>query len=123
MKIRQKFIVALLFIGLGPMYVMSVFAYVSASAALLQKTTDQLNSVAIKQSERIGTILQAQQEETTRIANQFDLRVALADYRVNPTEANQQRLNTFCRLPRCHTRVCSIFGFLTDRAMPRLPLR
>ncbi|HEU4715624.1 MAG TPA: ATP-binding protein [Candidatus Saccharimonadales bacterium] len=93
MKIRQKFILALLFIGLGPMYVMSVFAYMSASAALLQKTTDQLNSVAIKQSERIGTILQAQQEETTQIANQFDLRVVLANYRASPTEANQQRLD------------------------------
>jgi hypothetical protein len=102
---------------------MSVFAYMSASAALLQKTTDQLNSVAIKQSERIGTILQAQQEETTRIANQFDLRVALADYRVNQTEANQQRLNTLLQAAKVSHRVCSIFGFLTDRAMPRSPLR
>jgi len=94
MKIRQKFIVALLFIGLGPVYAMSVFAYMSASTALLQKTTDQLNSVAIKQTERIGTILQAQQEETTQIANQFDLRVGLANYRMQPTEPNRQRLNS-----------------------------
>jgi two-component system phosphate regulon sensor histidine kinase PhoR len=94
MKIRQKFILALLFIGLGPMYVMSAFAYMSASNALLQKTTDQLNSVAIKQTERIGTILQSQQEETTQISNQFDLRVSLAGYLAQPTDANRQKLNS-----------------------------
>ena len=93
MKIRQKFILALLLIGLGPMFAMSVFAYESASNALLLKTTDQLNSVAIKQTGRISTILQAQQEETTQIANQYDLRVALTRYLTQPTNANRQRLN------------------------------
>jgi two-component system, OmpR family, phosphate regulon sensor histidine kinase PhoR len=94
MKIRQKFILALLLIGLGPMYAMSVFAYTSASNALLQKTTDQLNSVAIKQTERIGAILQAHQEETTQTANRYDLRVGLASYSANPTDTNRQALGT-----------------------------
>jgi PAS domain S-box-containing protein len=92
MKIRQKFIIALLLIGLGPMFAMSAFAYESASNALLLKTTDQLNSVAIKQTGRIGAILQAQQEETTQIANQYDLRVGLAQYAASPTAGNKQRL-------------------------------
>ena len=94
MKIRQKFILALLLIGLGPMYAMSVFAYSSASNALLHKTTDQLNSVAIKQTERISAILQEQQETTTQTANRYDLRVALAGYLAQPIAANKQKLST-----------------------------
>lgn len=93
MKIRQKFILALLLIGLGPMFAMSVFAYMSASNALLLKTTDQLDSIAIKQTERIGAIVQSQQEETTQIANQYELRVNLAQYLAAPTLANKQQLN------------------------------
>jgi len=94
MRIRQKFILGLLLIGLGPMYFMSTFAYMTASDALLQKTTDQLNSVAIKQTERIGAILQSQQEQTTQIANQYDLRVRLSAYLTQPTAANKQQLNS-----------------------------
>jgi two-component system phosphate regulon sensor histidine kinase PhoR len=94
MKIRQKFILALLLIGLGPMYVMSVYAYTSASNALLQKTTDQLNSIAIKQTNRIGSILQTHQEETTQVANRYDLRVDLAGFLTQSTEANKQELST-----------------------------
>lgn len=93
MKIRQKFILALLLIGLGPMYAMSVFAYSSASNALLQKTTDQLNSVATKQTGRIGAILQEQQETTTQTANRYDLRVALASYLAQPNAVNKQKLS------------------------------
>ena len=93
MKIRQKFIIALLLIGLVPMYVMSVYAYTSASNALLQKTTDQLNSVAIKQTGRIGALLQSHQEETTQLANRYDIRVGLTNYLANPTEAGRQTLD------------------------------
>src|SRR3954452_12217774 len=92
MKIRQKFILALLFIGIGPMFVMSVFAYMSASNELLLKTTDQLNSVATKQTERIGAIVQSQQEEATQIANQYELRVDLARFLSASSAANRQRL-------------------------------
>jgi two-component system phosphate regulon sensor histidine kinase PhoR len=93
MKIRQKFILALLLTGLGPMFVMSTFAYISASNVLLLKTTDQLNSIAIKQTERIGSIVQSQQEETTQIANRYDLRVNLAQYFTSPTTTDKQHLS------------------------------
>ena len=93
MKIRQKFILALLLIGLAPMYAMSVFAYTSASNALLQKTTDQLNSVAIRKTGRIGVLLQSRQEETTQLANRYDIRVGLAKYAAAPTDAHRQELN------------------------------
>lgn len=92
MKIRQKFILALLFIGLTPMLAVGVFAYMSASNDLLQKTTDQLNSTAIKQSERINTIIQGEQEVLTQIANQYDLRVGLANYATVQSNANRQVL-------------------------------
>lgn len=93
MKIRQKFILALLLIGLAPMLTIGVFAYMSASNALLSKTTDQINSVAVTQTGRISAILQSRQEETTQIANQYDIRVKLAEYLAQPTASNKQQLN------------------------------
>lgn len=93
MKFRQKFILTLLLIGLIPMLDVGIFAYISASNALLEKTTDQLNSIAIKQTERIDTIVQSRQEQTTQAANQYDLRVDLAQYLARPTDAAKQRLN------------------------------
>lgn len=94
MKIRQKIILSLLFIGLIPMIAVGIFAYMSASNDLLLKATDQLNSTAIKQSERINAIVQREQEVATQIANQYDLRVALAAYTMTPNVANRQQLST-----------------------------
>lgn len=76
------------------MLAVGIFAYMSASNDLLLKTTDQLNSTAIKQTERISTIIQSQQEATTRLANQYDLRVDLANYTASPTEMARQALAT-----------------------------
>ena len=92
MKLQPRIIIFLLFIGLVPMGVIGVFAYTSASNALLTKATDQLNSVAIKQTERINSIVQGQQELTTQIANEYDLRVDLANYLTSPTDANRNQL-------------------------------
>lgn len=93
MKLRQKIILLLLVIGLIPMLAIGIFAYMSAGNALLVKTIDQLNSVAIKQSSRISTIVQSEQELTTQIANQYDLRVDIANYTAQPTDANRQKLD------------------------------
>ncbi|HEY5695539.1 MAG TPA: ATP-binding protein [Candidatus Saccharimonadales bacterium] len=93
MKIRQKFTIIMLFIGLVPMFVVSVFAYLSASDSLLLKSVDQLNSVAAKQADRINAIVQGEQEQTTKIANQYDLRLGLTQYMASPTAANKTRLN------------------------------
>lgn len=94
MKIRQKIILSFLFIGLVPMLAVGVFAYMSASNDLLLKTTDQLNSTAVKQTERISAIIQGQQEVTTKLANQYDLRVDLANYTASPTNSSRQALAT-----------------------------
>jgi len=94
MKFRQKFILTLLLIGLIPMLDVGIFAYISASNALLEKTTNQLNSTAIKQTERIDTIVQSRQEQATQAANQYDLRVNLAQYLAQPSDAAKQHLNT-----------------------------
>lgn len=71
----------------------SVFAYLSASDALLLKSVDQLDSVAAKQVDRISAIVQGQQEEATVVANRYDLRLQLAQYMANPTAANKAQLN------------------------------
>lgn len=76
------------------MFAMSVVAYSSASNMLLLKTTDQLNSIAIKQTERIAAIVQSHQEETTQIANRYDLRLNLAEFLTTSTDANKRQLNS-----------------------------
>lgn len=75
------------------MLCVSVFAYLSASNALLLKSVDQLDSVASKQVDRISAIVQGQQEETTVVANRYDLRLQLAKYMTDPSDANKAQLN------------------------------
>lgn len=94
MSIRQKFVALLLLIGVMPMLAVSIVAYVSVSNSLLSKTTDQLNSTAIKQEQRISSFLQSRQEEVTQLANQYDLQVMLRQYLTSPTAANQTSLKT-----------------------------
>ena len=71
----------------------SVFAYLSASNSLLLKSVDQLGSVAAKQVDRVNAIVQGQQENTTVVANRYDLRLQLAQYMSNPSAANKMQLN------------------------------
>ena len=94
MNIRQKFITVLLLIGVVPMLVVSTASYLSISNSLRNKTVDQLNSTAIKQEQKINTFLQTRQEEVTKLANQYDLQVALLQYVATPDAAHKQTLDT-----------------------------
>jgi len=93
-NIRQKFITVLLLIGVVPMLVVSTASYLSISNSLRNKTVDQLNSTAIKQEQKINTFLQTRQEEVTKLANQYDLQVALLQYVATPDAAHKQTLDT-----------------------------
>ena len=93
MNIRQKFITVLLLIGVVPMLVVSAVSYLSISNSLRSKTVDQLNSTAIKQEQKINTFLQTRQEEVTKLANQYDLQVALLQYVADPNASHKQTLD------------------------------
>jgi len=80
MNIRQKFVTLLLLIGLLPMLAVSVIAFNTISGALLNSTGDQLNSLAIKQEQRISTLLQNKREEVVKLSNQYDFQVSLRKY-------------------------------------------
>jgi len=113
MKIRQKFITLLLLIGVTPVLVVSVVAYLSFSNALLEKTTDQLSSTAIKQEQRISTYLQTRQEEVTKIANQYDLQVLIRQYLNDPSEQNKLALKTILQDKKVEVSLIESM-FLTD---------
>ncbi len=80
MNIRQKFITLLLLIGLLPMMVVSVIAFNTISASVLNSTGDQLNSLVVKQEQRISTLLQNKREEVVKLSNQYDMQVSLKRY-------------------------------------------
>lgn len=92
MKIKQKLILLLLFIGLIPTLTVSAVAYITISNELEQKTADQLSSIAIKQEQKISSLLQKKQEEVTKLANRFDFQVALGNYITSGRETDQTAL-------------------------------
>lgn len=83
MKIKQKLIMLFLLIGLLPTLVVSLVAYITISNQLRTSTTNQLTSIAIKQEQKINSLLQKKQEEVVKLTNNYDLQVALGDYLVN----------------------------------------
>lgn len=80
MNIKQKLIALFLFIGLIPTLAVSLVAYVTISNELRATTANQLNSIAIKQEQKINSLLQKKQEEVIKLTNNFNLQVALGDY-------------------------------------------
>ena len=80
MSIRSKLTIIMLAIGLAPTIIVSILAYVTFSNELTRKTQDQLASVAASQQQKITGLLQKRQEESTKLANQFDLQSALNTY-------------------------------------------
>lgn len=93
MKIKQKLVIVLLLIGLLPTLTVSTVAYVTISNELQQKTSEQLTSIAIKQEQKISSLLQGRQEEVTKLANRFDFQVALGNYLVSGKEADKTTIN------------------------------
>lgn len=94
MNIKQKFITTLLLIGLLPMLVVGLIAYNTINSAQVRSTVSQLNSAAIKQEQKITTILQGKQEEVVKLANQFDLQLQLRQFLTAGNAANHDTLAT-----------------------------
>ena len=113
MDIRQKFITVLLLIGVVPMLVVSTASYLSISNSLRSKTVDQLNSTAIKQEQKINTFLQTRQEEVTKLANQYDLQVALLQYVASSDASHKQTLDTILQNKKIEVPLMQSV-FLTD---------
>lgn len=89
MKLGQKLVGLLLLIGLVPTLTVSAVAYITISNQLEKTTTDQLTSIAIKQEQKISSLLQRKQEEVTKLSNRFDFQVALAQYIASNREADK----------------------------------
>jgi two-component system sensor histidine kinase ResE len=85
MKLRQKLTLLLLLIGLLPTLVVSIISYITISTQLTNKTVDQLNSIAVKQGQKIDALLQSKQEETLILANRYDLQSSITAYQMGAT--------------------------------------
>lgn len=92
--VRQKLITLLLTIGLVPVVITGIIAFFTIRNELQDTTINQLQSTAIRQEQRINTLVQMRREEAIRFANQFDLQVAIAQYLENPDAAKKQELYT-----------------------------
>jgi len=79
-SIRIKLTIIMLAIGLLPTLLVSVLVYATVSSDLTNKTEEQLASVANNQQQKITGLLQQRQEESTKLANQFDLQSAINTY-------------------------------------------
>jgi PAS domain S-box-containing protein len=93
-KIKQKLIALFLFIGLAPTLAVSLVAYVTISDELRTTTTNQLTSIAIKQEQKINSLLQKKQEEVIKLTNNFDFQVALGDYLASHNAADRKTIDT-----------------------------
>ncbi len=80
MRIKQKFILLMLFIGLVPTIVVSVVAYITISRELTAKTISQVESLATKQEGKVDSLLQGKKEDIIKLANQYDLQSDLSAY-------------------------------------------
>ncbi len=89
MNIQQKFITALLSIGLVPTLVVSLVSFFTISTQLNQRTQSQLASIDIKQQQAISALLQAKQQEVIKLAEEYDFQVALQQLLTSPTAASQ----------------------------------
>src|SRR3954449_8886079 len=88
-SIRRTLTALMLVIGLLPVLVVSFIGYVTTSAELRNKTTNQLVSTAVKQEQKITSLLQQRQEYVTTLTNRFDLQSALGQYFASGKEADR----------------------------------
>lgn len=93
MSIRKKLTLFMLFIGLLPTLVVSIFAYATISNSLTRKTADQLVSAATKQEQKINGLLQKRHEEAIELSNKFDLQKGLGDYLATGNRQEKDQLN------------------------------
>jgi len=87
LKIRQKLTLLLLILGLLPSLLVSIVAYLTISKQLTTATVSQLSSIAVKQGQKIDSLLQSKQEETLVLANRFDLQTDVSNYLSGATKS------------------------------------
>ena len=106
MKIKQKLIGLFLLIGLIPTLAVSLVAYVTISRELRTTTSNQLTSIAIKQEQKINSLLQKKQEEVIKLTNNYDFQVALGSYLATHSAQDLATINTI--LQNTQTQVSEI---------------
>lgn len=88
MNIKLKLISLLLVIGLIPTLAVGIVSYLTISRELKANTANQLESISVKQEQKIDALLQIKQEEVSKLVNQFDLQVALGKYLASGDKAD-----------------------------------
>lgn len=97
MNIRRKLTSLMLLIGLVPLLLVGVIAYVTISSEINDRATSQLNSIAIKQEQKINALLQRKQEEVINLSNRYDLQVAIGRYLATGGRAEHDAITTLIR--------------------------
>lgn len=92
MNIKLKLISLLLVIGLIPTLAVGIVSYITISRELRSNTANQLESISVKQEQKIDSLLQIKQEEVSKLVNQFDLQVALGRYLATGDKADYAAL-------------------------------
>jgi two-component system phosphate regulon sensor histidine kinase PhoR len=92
-QIRQKLVIVLLLIALLPAAGVSVIAYGAIRSETQNTTQTQLQSVAIRQEQKINILLREKLEEVSKFTNQLNVRSQLATYLETGDAAAQQQLN------------------------------
>jgi len=92
-QIRQKLVIALLLIALLPAAGVSVIAYTAIRNETQSTTRTQLQSVAVRQEQKINVLLREKLEEVSKFTNQLNVRSQLATYLETGDATAQQQLN------------------------------
>jgi len=92
-QIRQKLVIALLLIALLPAAGVSVIAYAAIRSETQNTTRTQLQSVAVRQEQKINVLLREKLEEVSKFTNQLNIRSQLAVYLETGDAVAQQELN------------------------------
>lgn len=97
MNIRRKLTTLMLLIGLVPLVLVGVIAYVTISSEITNRAESQLNSIAIKQEQKINALLQRKQEEVINLSNRYDLQVAIGQYLTTNSGADHDAITALIR--------------------------
>lgn len=92
MNIKLKLITLLLIIGLVPTLTVGTVSYFTISRELSSNTANQLASTAVKQEQKINSLLQIKQEEVSKLNNQYDFQVALGQFLATRSAADRENL-------------------------------
>lgn len=89
----MKLTLFVLAVGLIPTLLVGIIAFLTTSADLRTKTTEQLVSTAVKQEQKISGLLQQRQEDVTTLINRFDLQSVLGQYLASARPTDQASLD------------------------------